>query len=110
MIFLGSFVKVNETKFAVGFTHYAPFDEKDGLGKNEQELRAEGILVESLPTPSLSDETKVPVLFVNPTTGETWFEYQDRPLTLQEQQAKKILQLEEQLKITQDALDALLLK
>ncbi|KZE55782.1 hypothetical protein AV540_00060 [Brevibacillus parabrevis] len=109
MIFLGNLVKVSDTKFSVGLTHYAPFDEKDGLGKNEQELKAEGLLVESLPTPNPPSEAMIPLLFANPETGETWFEYQERPWTLQEQQAQKIIQLEQQLRITQEAVDALLM-
>ncbi|EMT54219.1 hypothetical protein I532_01395 [Brevibacillus borstelensis AK1] len=94
------FVKETETKAVVYFTHRMPFDEIYGL--TEEEL-SKGILVEEVPDPE--DNGKEPTLYINPETLEMWYEYKDLPLTPEE----RINQLETQLKITQDALDALLL-
>lgn len=62
----------NETVTKV---HYMPFHEKHGMGKTEQELLQTGLLVESIPTPDTSDETKNPILMFD---GESfYYEYED---------------------------------
>ncbi|WPS86886.1 hypothetical protein SMD22_20655 [Brevibacillus halotolerans] len=88
----------------VTFVHYMPFDEVNGLGKSSEKLQTTGLLVDSIPQPEVNG--KIPKLFINPKTQELWYEYTDRPLSPEEE----IVQLKAQLKITQDALDALLLK
>lgn len=62
------------------------------------------ITVEALPEPTLT-AGKLAVLCVDTETRTLVYQYQDRLITPEE----RIAQLEEQLKITQDALDALLL-
>lgn len=98
------FVRIAEetaTKAMVYFQHNFPDD------LTEEEL-ADGLLVDSVPEPTPQDG-KMALLYINPITKELWYEYVDRPLTSEEETKKRITQLEEQLKITQDALDALLL-
>lgn len=69
-----------------------------------QEVVEKGIMVDEVPTAN-PPAGKVGTPYINPQTKEIWYEYSDRPLTAEE----KIDQLQQQLKITQDALDALLL-
>jgi len=52
-------------------------------------LREQGIEVAEIPEPQEVDG-KMAVLYINPTTKEMWYEYADRPLTLEE----RIQQLE----------------
>ncbi|GEC88581.1 MULTISPECIES: hypothetical protein [Brevibacillus] len=82
--------------------HYLP--EEIGINNAADAENAGGVLVPTVPTPD-NIAGKEAVLYFNPTTKEFSYEYVDKPLT----QDEKIAQLEQQLKITQDALDALLL-
>ena len=84
----------------VNFVHYQPFDIKNGLGKTEDELLEEGILVESLPETPPTMTGKSVVLKVNPLR----WEYIDRPLTREE----KLQQLVLDGKITQEEMNELL--
>jgi hypothetical protein len=88
----------------VKFTHYKPFDEKDGLGKTEAELRQTGYLVESIPEPEVIPG-KVPVLKFDTNNMQFYYEYVDRQLTPEEE----LQQLKERIEIMQQALDELLL-
>lgn len=89
--------KESETKAFVTSTIY------NTKGFDPQEL-AEGLEVEVIPEPE-AQPGKLHNLYVNPKTKELWYEYTDRPLTTEEELA----QVKAQLKITQDAIDALLL-
>ncbi|OAJ73534.1 hypothetical protein AYJ08_13965 [Brevibacillus sp. SKDU10] len=97
-------IYIEHENSVVTFVHYMPFDEVNGLGKSSEELQTTGLLVDSIPQPEANG--KIPKLFINPKTQELWYEYTDRPLSPEEE----IVRLKAQLKITQDALDALLLK
>lgn len=92
----------------LNYTHYMPFHEKYGLGKTAEELEQEGVLVESIPQP-IEQEGKIAILYCNPETKELWYEYEDIPKTPEEMQAEKIAQLEQQLAITQEAIDFLIM-
>jgi hypothetical protein len=89
---------------SIKFVHYKPFDEKDGLGKTEAELKQTGYLVESIPEPEMI-EGKVPILKFDKVNEEFYYEYVDRPLTPEEE----VRQLKERIEIMQQALDELLL-
>lgn len=88
--------------------HNMPFDPVYGLKKTEAELLKEGALVDAIPKPE-NIEGKVAVLKFNPTDKTLFYEYEDVPLTGEALLQQKISQLEQQLKITQDAIDAILL-
>jgi hypothetical protein len=100
-----------ENDGSIKFVHYKPFDEKDGLGKTEEELQQTGYLVESIPEPE-AIPGKVPILKFDKNNKELYYEYIDRPLTTEEK-----LQLIEQenqdlknrIELMQQALDELLL-
>ncbi len=86
----------------VTFTHYKPFDLKHGLGKTEEELLEEGILVDELPTKPEPVVGKKNLLYINPLR----WEYVDRPLT----QKEKLNQMVEDGILTQEQADDLLNK
>ncbi|MEK4760755.1 hypothetical protein MHH85_10910 [Viridibacillus sp. FSL E2-0187] len=67
------FVKINPDNTIVN-VHYQPFNEKHGLGMTEEELRIEGILVDSIPEPE-EQEGKRPILKYNGT--ELYYDYED---------------------------------
>lgn len=93
MIFV-QILENNET----GTIHYNPFDNEKGLHKTESELLQDGILVDSLPPITIS-ENKVAVLKYDGT--KLYYEYSDRPLTPEEQTKQEI----EALKAQVDALN-----
>lgn len=76
MVYLGELKEISEGKYLPGMIHYMPFDEENGLGKTEDELSQEGILIEELPELE-TIENKIPVLYCNPTTKEVWYEQVD---------------------------------
>lgn len=59
----------------VAYIHYMPFDEKNGLGKTEEELLTTGFLVEDIADPELIDG-KYPIQHYSLERG-FWFEYKD---------------------------------
>ncbi|OQB15701.1 MAG: hypothetical protein BWY15_00414 [Firmicutes bacterium ADurb.Bin193] len=85
MIFLSDFTPISETKVRFKSIHYMPFDEIEGLNKTQEELEAEGILVESLPDINAPEGQRICGRFVNPQTKEVWYEYEPLPLTKEEQ-------------------------
>ncbi|WP_207653319.1 hypothetical protein [Clostridium cochlearium] len=87
------FIKVNNCN-QVNYTHYMPFHEKHGLGKTQEQLEQEGILVDSIPEPK-QIEGKAPILYCNPETKELWYEYEDIPPTPEDLQQEKIQALEQ---------------
>lgn len=76
------FVKINSENI-VEYVHYHPFDETHGLGKTEEELLSEGLLVESIPEPD--ENGKGYILKYNPDDKSFYYEYYDLPLTTEEQ-------------------------
>lgn len=93
-MFLGSLTKISEGKYRPQYINYVPFHEKHGLGKTQEELEQEGILVDGIPEPQ-QIEGKSAILYCNPDTKELWYEYEDIPLTPEEEQQKKIESLEQ---------------
>jgi hypothetical protein len=49
----------------------------------EPARRAQGIELDEIPEPEVR-EGKAPLPYINPQTGEFWYEYVDRPLTPEE--------------------------
>lgn len=70
------YIQISENN-VIGFQHHKPFDEKFGLGKTQEELLQEGILVDSIPEPE-QIEGKVPILKYDGT--KLYYEYQDVPI------------------------------
>lgn len=62
------------------YQHNMPFDEKYGLGKTQEALEQEGLLVNTLPSEPTVIDRQVAVLYVNPIR----WELEDRPLTQEE--------------------------
>lgn len=100
MKFLGDLIQVDKNKYRVRFIHNFPLHPQYGLGKTQEELEREGILIEELPEPQ-QIEGKIAVLYCNPVTKEVWYEYEDRSFTKKEQ-------LEEQIKTLQQTILELL--
>lgn len=94
MIFLGSLVKITTTKYSIGLVHHVPFDEVNGLHKTKEQLEKEGILVDSIPEPQ-QIEGKSPIMYINPSTKEVFYEYIDIPKTKEELQEERITMLEQ---------------
>ncbi|TGV29284.1 hypothetical protein EN829_040845 [Mesorhizobium sp. M00.F.Ca.ET.186.01.1.1] len=92
------FIRVNENK-EVTFIHYMPEQLTD-------EQKADGYVVDAAELPKADMKPgKGGKLLFDSATGVFSYQYYDVPLSPEE----RIAQLEQQLKITQDALDALLL-
>lgn len=70
------FISLNQNN-EINVIHYMPFDDKYGLGKTEEELLQEGILINSIPEPE-QVEGKVPILKYNGT--DLYYEYVDAPV------------------------------
>lgn len=87
--FVGGFIQ-DERGLRVTFRHYKPFDEKDGMGKTEEELLQIGALVDDIPQPE-QIPGKEPILYYNPENNTVYYEYEDKPLTPEE----RIAQLEQ---------------
>lgn len=97
------FLQIENSK--VTSIHHMPFDSKYGLGLSREELEKVGVLVETIPEPEQSNN-KVAVLYCDPQTKELWYEYEDIPLTTEEEE---LMQLKLELKQTQEALDFLIM-
>lgn len=69
------FIRVEGTK--VTFTHYMPFDVKEGLGKTEEELLKEGYILDDIPEPQRI-EGKIAEAHYTPEKGY-YYEYIDAP-------------------------------
>lgn len=83
MIFLGGLTKITEGKSLVTFIHYQPFDEQHGLGKTQNELQQEGVLVDSIPAAEQNGKTAH--LFINPETRDMWYEYTEATKPVEDQ-------------------------
>jgi len=68
------YLKITDTKAVVVYEHYRPADLSD---------TSKGLFVESIPDPEYrpGQDSK---LFVNPQTGELWYEYEERESTIEE--------------------------
>ncbi|WP_404427319.1 hypothetical protein LG296_01745 [Ureibacillus chungkukjangi] len=64
--------------------HYKPFDKVYGLGQTKEELEQKGILVDNIPTPDTTDSTKDAVLKIALQDKTFYYEYIDRPLSIEE--------------------------
>lgn len=71
----------SNTRGKVTFIHYMPDDPKEGL---PEEVKAKGIRIDSIPEPPQPQPGKSAIPYVNPQTGEFWYELIDRPLTPEE--------------------------
>lgn len=78
--------EVSEGKALVAGTHYQPFDPVYGIKDDNGNLMSKediekmgGVFVESELKPEPND--KISIHFVNPQTGEQWYEYEERPKT-----------------------------
>jgi len=91
----------------VSFIHHMPFDEVYGLGKNENELRQTGVLVDEIPAfpTEQAPMGKSYVLKYDDVTKTLSYVLEDRPLTPEEE----LQQLKEKQALMQQALDELLL-
>lgn len=90
------FEKETETRAVVTLMyHVTPPPEFDGVPRIEVEEMP-------LPEPTFAKDA---IMYANPTTGEVWFEYIDRPLTPQEENQR----LKEKQELMQKALDELIL-
>lgn len=87
------YIVINRQNNEVLTRHYMPFDEKYGLGKTEEELLQDGILVEDIPEPE-QISGKTPVLKYN--GAELYYDYESRPLSLEEQTRQEIESLKAQ--------------
>ncbi|NPV52232.1 MAG: hypothetical protein HPY71_01765 [Firmicutes bacterium] len=68
----------SDTRGRVMLIHYMP-------EQLTEEERSKGISVDIVPDPPQPVKGKSHVLYVNPQTGETWYEQVDRLLTQEEQ-------------------------
>lgn len=96
------FLKIDNETQQVTFVHLAPFDALVGLGKSSDELKNEGLLVESLPKP-VHIEGKTAVLKVDPQSHELYFDYVDTHV--EENELEKIKQKQD---LMQQAIDELI--
>ena len=74
------------------YRHNFPFHEKHGLGKTEEQLVKEGVLVEQLPAKLPEAEGKIQELYY--IEGQLEWQYEDIPPTPQEKENQKIAELE----------------
>lgn len=57
----------------VTYIHYMPFDEKNGLGKTEEELLTTGFLVEDVAEPEFIDGKKsIHYVYLSIKISENW--------------------------------------
>jgi hypothetical protein len=87
----------------VVYEHYQPFDEKHGLGKTKEELELTGIFVDSLPV-NENPLGKTSTLKVDSKTGELYYEYTERELTLEEENTNLIAALKARQDETENAI------
>nr|DAW50978.1 MAG TPA: protein of unknown function (DUF5320) [Caudoviricetes sp.] len=103
------FIKTENTK--VVYTHFMPFDEKDGLKKTEEELLQEGYLIDEIPEPD-RQEGKIAEAHYTPEQGY-YYEYVDAPEPKPQGDIAalraEVDELKSQLELTQSALDAVIM-
>lgn len=99
MIYLSGLIE-DEKGLMVTYEHHKP----ELLGKTNDELLTNGILLEQLPIKE-AIENKIAVLYLNKTTKEPFYVYEDAPLTPEQELA----QLKADQALMQKALDDLLL-
>ena len=72
--------KETDTRAKITMIHNQPYDDKNGLLQKQID---KGIEIDSMPTQE-QIEGKQTLPYVNPKTKEVWYEYTDRPLTVEE--------------------------
>ena len=82
------FITFNEN-FEIQLIHNMPFDEVNGLGKTEEELLQMGALVDSIPVVEVPNDKNI-IYKYNQVDNTVTYELVNRPLTLEEQNAKAI--------------------
>lgn len=82
------FITYNEN-FEIQLIHNMPFDEVNGLGKTEEELLQMGALVDSIPVVEVPNDKNI-IYKYNQVDNTVTYELVNRPLTLEEQNAKSI--------------------
>lgn len=82
------FITYNES-FEIQLIHNMPFDEVNGLGKTEEELLQMGALVDSIPVVEVPNDKNI-IYKYNQVDNTVTYELVNRPLTLEEQNAKAI--------------------
>lgn len=98
------FLKCDETS-KVNYIHYMPFDGKHGLGKTQEQLEQEGVLVDSIPEPQII-EGKNPIMYYSKEKG-IFYEYEDIPKSKEELQSEEIKNLKQQLAQCQQSITEL---
>ena len=95
------FITYNE-KFEIQLIHNMPFDAANGLGKTEEELLTMGALVDLIPVVEVPNDKNI-IYKYNKADNTVTYELVPRPLTLEEQNAKSIENIQ-QVNNGQDAL------
>lgn len=90
MKYAGNLTHISGDICQIGLIHNMPFDPSNGLKKTEDELNATGVLVEDIPEPKPPEGKQSLGIFVNKATKEVWWEYEDIPITPEEQQKADI--------------------
>lgn len=81
MFYISDLRHTADDKYRVGFIHYQPFDPLNGLNKTKEELEQSGFFIDSLPEPE-HIEGKIPVLYADPENKRVYYEYVDKPITI----------------------------
>ena len=101
------FITFNE-KFEIQLIHNMPFDEVNGLGKTEEELLQMGALVDSIPVVEVPNDKNI-IYKYNQVDNTVTYELVDKPLTLEEQNAKSIENIQQVNSGQDDLIDIALL-
>ena len=80
----------------INLIHYVPFDVVNGLGKTREELLLTGALVEKFEEYNYEDESKLPIYKYNPEGNTVYYELIDKPMTLEEEIRKALVDLAEE--------------
>ena len=101
------FITFNE-KFEIQLIHNMPFDEINGLGKTEEELLQIGALVDSIPVVEVPNDKNI-IYKYNKVDNTVTYELVDKPLTIEEQNAKSIENIQQVNSGQDDLIDIALL-
>jgi hypothetical protein len=99
------FLKYEKDTLKVSFTHNMPFHPSYGLGKTQDELEQEGVLLESIPVPE-HREGFSSVMKYDPTTKTVFFDYEVevKPISNEEE----LQQIKQKQELMQQAIDELI--
>lgn len=101
------FITYNEN-FEIQLIHNMPFDEINGLGKTEEELLQIGALVDSIPVVEVPNDKNI-IYKYNKVDNTVTYELVDKPLTIEEQNAKSIENIQQVNSGQDDLIDIALL-